>query len=129
MSEEQKKEETKILEGEEATAALEAEAQRRAEDPFEVAAMVHSNYLGPFLTGIENISGNSCRRILKFLVMYPLLQTEAHSASPLEEQLTYMGDKLIESKFLMIMNEFNNRKEEIMDKIKEAETAEGEDNG
>lgn len=122
-------EETKTLEGEEAQAAVEAEAQRRAEDPFEVAAMVHSMYLAPFLNGIENISGNSCRRILRFIVSYPLLQTEAASASPQEEQLTYLADKLCESKFLMIMNEFNNRREEIISKIEEAEKLEGEKNG
>jgi len=129
MSDEVKKEETKILEGEEAQAALEAAAQQRAEDPFEVAAMTHSMYLGPFLAGIENISGNSCRRILRFIVSYPLLQSEAHSASPQEEQLTYLADRLCESKFLMIMNEFNNRREEIISKIEEAEKAEGENNG
>jgi hypothetical protein len=122
-------EETKILEGEEAQKAVDEAAQRRAEDPFEVAAMVHSMYYGQFMEGIENISGNSCRRILKFLVSYPLLQEEAHAASPKEEQLTYLADRLCEAKFLMIMNEFNNRREEILSKIEEAEKLEGEKNG
>jgi hypothetical protein len=81
------------------------------------------------MEGIENISGNSCRRILKFLVSYPLLQEEAHAASPKEEQLTYLADRLCEAKFLMIMNEFNNRREEILSKIEEAEKLEGEKNG
>lgn len=121
-------EETKVLEGEEAQAAIDAAAQRRAEDPFEVAAMVHSMYLGPFLEGIENISGGACRRILKFIVQYPLLQDDIKSSEELNDvrNLAYLGDKLCESKFLMIMNEFNNQREKL---LKEIEEKQGENNG
>jgi hypothetical protein len=121
-------EETKVLEGEEAQTAIDAAAQQRAEDPFEVAAMVHSMYLGPFLTGIENISGGACRRILKFMVQYPLLQDDIKSNEELNDvrNLAYLGDKLCESKFLMIMNEFNNQREKL---LKEIEEKQGENNG
>jgi hypothetical protein len=119
-------EETKVLEGEEAQKAVEQSAQNRADDPFEVAAMVHSMYLGPFLDGIENISGGACRRILKFMVKYPILQGDIdpnHETNDIR-QLAYLGDKLCESKFLMIMNEFNNQREKIL-----AEMHKGESNG
>jgi hypothetical protein len=120
-------EETKILEGEEAQQAIEQAAQNRAEDPFEVAAMVHTMYLTPFLTGIDSISGGACRRILKFLVSYPLLQDDVNDAHPDVRHLAYLGDRLCESKFLMIMNEFNNQREKIMQNLNDLN--EGENNG
>lgn len=120
-------EETKVLEGEEAQRAIDESAQRRAEDPFEVAAMVHTMYLTPFLTGIDSISGGACRRILKFLVSYPLLQDDVNDAHPDVRQLAYLGDKLCESKFLMIMNEFNNQREKILNEMNNLEK--GESNG
>lgn len=120
-------EETKILEGDEAQKAIDEAAQKRADDPFEVAAMVHTMYLTPFLAGIENISGGACRRILQFLVSYPLLQDDVNDAHPDVRQLAYLGDKLCESKFLMIMNEFNNQREKILNEMNSLEK--GESNG
>jgi hypothetical protein len=116
-------EETKVLEGEEAQAAVEEAAQRRADDPFEVAAMVHSMYLEPFLSGIENISGGACRRILKFMVKYPLLQGDINPHDDIKEviNLSYLGDKLCEAKFLMIMNEFNKQRETILAEVQKGE--------
>lgn len=119
-------EQNKVLEGEEAQKAVEEAAQQRADDPFEVAAMVHSMYLVPFLTGIENISGGACRKILKFMVQYPILQGDIKYDDETNElrQLAYLGDKLCESKFLMIMNEFNKQRDTIL-----AEMQKGEQNG
>jgi hypothetical protein len=116
-------EETKVLEGEEAQLAVEESAQQRANDLFEVAAMVHSMYLGPFLEGIESISGGACRRILKFMVKYPLLQDDIKPGEDLKDvtNLAYLGDKLCEAKFLMIMNEFNKQRESILSQVEKGE--------
>jgi hypothetical protein len=118
--------ETKILEGEEAQLAIDEAAERRANDPFEVAAMVHSMYLNPFLTGIENISGGACRRILKFIVQYPVLQDDSSLKGDVNsiKDLTYLGDKLCEAKFLMIMNEFNKQRENLLKQLEEKQKGE-----
>lgn len=119
-------EETKILEGQEAQAAVDAAAQQRAEDPFQVAAMVHSAYYGKFMEGIDQMTGKACKRILQYIVSYPFFPSPKATGSD-EEALAQIADRLCEAKFLMMMTEMN--KNLLQAQEQQSEQNEGENNG
>jgi hypothetical protein len=124
---ETKMEETKILEGEEAQKAVDEAAQNRAEDPFQIAAMVHSAYYNPFLEGLDKMTGKACKRILQYLVSYPFFMKEPRVTSEEEKGLAYLADRLCEAKFLMIMSEMNKQTEEAL--LNATLNNQGENNG
>lgn len=82
------------------------QAEARANDPTEMAATVHALYTPKFMEALGNISGQSAKRILKFLVNYPIAQDEIKDIDPVVKTLAHLANQLVECKFIMIMDTY-----------------------
>jgi len=79
-------------------------ANERAEDPTEMAANAYSMY-GPFYKrAVPKLSKRSLRRILDYLIFYPLEQESIKCANEAEKGIMQLANFLIEAKFIMQMD-------------------------
>jgi len=93
---------------------VEAMAEARANDPTEIAATMHNLYLPMFYNAVDGLSSASLKRILKYLVSFPLVDCEISKDEPVEGKVAYLGNNLIECKFVMIMDTYNQNAENIL---------------
>jgi len=93
---------------------VDAMAEARANDPTEIAATMHNLYLPMFCNAVDNLSSASLKRILKYLVSYPLVDCEIKQDEPAEGKVAYLGNNLVECKFVMIMDTYNQNAKEIL---------------
>lgn len=83
--------------------AVESAAEERANSPFEVACMQHARMYGPFVQGLDNISGGAAKRILRYLVGYPFFVDKLNPQDKNVEQLAYLADKLGQAKHTILL--------------------------
>ena len=97
-----------------------------SEDPMEMASTMLYLYTPKFQQAVMKLSSNALRRVLMKLVSYPLNEKAYKATSQLEQDAFNVGDRLLESKFLMIMSTYQGIVEQEM---KKEETNKGENNG
>jgi len=92
-------------------------AQERAEDPAETAATCYRTYL-PFykiMSKNKKLSTRALRRILDFLILYPLESDKANATSKEEREMMELCNTLIQAKFVLILDTYNNHAQELYD--------------
>lgn len=91
--------------------ALKADAaegiKQEVEDPTEMASTMLALYTPKFIEGVDQLSSNALRRVLKRLVSYPLNDKEYKATSNGEKNVFLVGDRLLEAKFLLIMENYH----------------------
>ncbi len=88
-------------------------AQERADDPAEVAAQTYRVYLPFYRMNKGKLSTRALRRILDFLVLYPLESDKANATTKEEREMMELINTLIQAKFVMILDTFNNHGEQL----------------
>jgi len=88
-------------------------AQERAEDPAEVAAQTYRVYLPFYKMNKSKLSTRALRRLLDFLILYPLEKSDPGANTKEERELMELCNTLIQAKFVMILDTYNKHAEEI----------------
>jgi superfamily II DNA or RNA helicase len=88
-------------------------AQERAEDPVETAASTYKIYLPFFEANLKKLSVRGMRRLVNFLVKYPLEQDDIKAANPFEREMMELVNTLVQAKFVMILGTYNEHAEEL----------------
>jgi hypothetical protein len=95
----------------EALESLKTEAteglKQETDDPVEMASTMLYLYTPKFNSAVDKLSSNALRRVLKRLVSYPLNEKEYKATSQGEQDVFSVGDRLMEAKFLMIMDNYH----------------------
>lgn len=92
-------------------------AQERADDPAEMAATCYRTYL-PFykvMSKNKKLSTRALRRILDFLILYPLESDKANATSKEEREMMELCNTLIQAKFVLILDTYNQNAQQIYD--------------
>ena len=100
--------------------SLQLDMRNMSEDPQGMASVMIGLYMPKYLMGVDKLSSNALRRVLKKLVSYPLNDKEYKSTSQLEADVFNVGERLTEAKFMLmtahyhelIQQELNNEKAE-----------------
>lgn len=101
-------------------------AHERAEDPVETAASTYRIYL-PFMeANLKKLSVRGMRRLINFLVKYPLEQDDMKAATPFEREMMELVNTLVQAKFVMILGTYNEHAEQIYEAANTPLTAEQE---
>lgn len=90
-------------------------AQERAEDPAEVAAQTFRIYLPFYKANRSKLSTRALRRILDFLVLYPLESDKVGATSETEREMMELVNTLIQAKFVMILDTYRANAETLYD--------------
>lgn len=94
----------------EAVDALKADAtqglKQEVEDPTEMASTMLALYTPKFNEGVDQLSSNALRRVLKRLVSYPLNDKEYKATSNGEKNVFLVGDRLLEAKSVLIYDQY-----------------------
>ncbi len=90
-----------------------AAAQARAEDPTETASQAYGMYVPHYKASIPKLSTRGLRRLLNYLVLYPLDQTDFKAANDFEKQMMQLTGQLVEAKFIMILDTYNQHATEL----------------
>lgn len=117
MSEETEKLEVKAEEGlnfdpKEVEAQLVKMAHERAEDPVETASTTYRLYLPYFKAQMPKMSVRAMRRLVNFLVCYPLEQEDPGSVTQMEREMFELTNTLVQAKFVMILATYNQHAEQ-----------------
>ena len=91
-----------------------AEAQNRAQDPAETAAMVYTMYRAQYLARVNKLSGRAKNRVLNMLVQYPLNGENIKFTSDLEKEVYFLADSMIQAKFVLMMETYKNGAEQLV---------------
>tara|TARA_R110000868_G_scaffold66014_2_gene196956 strand:- start:1699 stop:2073 length:375 start_codon:yes stop_codon:yes gene_type:complete len=115
----------------EAVDALKAEAteglkKETVDDPTELASTMLFLYTPKFIEGVDQLSSNALRRVLKRLVQYPLNEKAYKATSAGENNVFLVGDRLLEAKFLMLMSTYHDL---VQNNLPKAEEQGESDNG
>jgi hypothetical protein len=78
-----------------------------SDDPAEMASTMLYLYTPKFNAAVDKLSSNALRRVLKKLVSYPLNEKDYKATSQGELDVFAVGDRLLEAKFLLIMDNYN----------------------
>ena len=109
-------EETKInFDPKEVEAQLVKMAQERAEDPVEAAASAYRTYMPFYKAYLPKLSTRALRRVLNFIVMYPLESNDPGANSKEERELMELVNTLVQAKFIMILATFNQHADQLYD--------------
>jgi hypothetical protein len=122
MSEEAKK--ANPLQGlpaEEVEAAmLEAERVKAAQaDPVEIASMMLTLYTPRFCGIIDTLSNRQLRRVIKSLIEFPVGRDYEHRDKA-EREAFAIGNRLMDAKYVLVANSYNEHREELMKAVDEA---------
>jgi superfamily II DNA or RNA helicase len=88
-------------------------AQARAENPTETAGTAYQMYVPHFKRAIPKLSTRGLRRVLNYLILYPLEQDSFNAANEFEKQVMQLAGQLAEAKFIMIMDSYRQHAEEL----------------
>ena len=91
------------------------QANERAADPGESAAQAYSMYVPHFKRLMPKMSVRGLRRVINYMVLYPLEQDAIKNANELEKQFMQLVNSLVEAKFIMIMDTYNQHAQELYD--------------
>lgn len=100
--------------------------------PEEVAAQLFYLYSPRFVQGISMLSKKALQRLITKLITYPLNDKELKHQSELEKNLFLIGDRLLESKYVMIIHTVTSSQEvqeAIQEKLEENENGKNEAEG
>lgn len=112
--------EEKTLDPAEVEKKLIEAAEARAND-IEGMAWTTYNMLKPrYMSGIYRLSSKGRTRLLKALVDYPI-NPGKYLLNDMEKEVFKIGSMLLESKFVLIMNEYNNHAEELVNAVESEE--------
>jgi hypothetical protein len=78
-------------------------AAERADDPAEMAATAYAMYGPYYKMAVPKLSKRSLRRILDYLIFYPLEQDSVRAANEAEKSVMQLANFLVEAKFIMVM--------------------------
>lgn len=81
------------------------EAITNNKQPEEVAAMLCTMYLPAFRAHVAKLSNNALRRLIYNLVQYPL-ESDYNPRNTVEKNAFLIGDRLLSSKYMMIISTF-----------------------
>lgn len=90
-----------------------AAAEARAQDPVTMSSDMYAMYVPHFKRILPKLSTRSLRRILSFLVLYPLEKDSVKATSDLEKEVMHLTNSLIEAKFIMIMSTYAEHAQEL----------------
>lgn len=88
-----------------------AAAQARAEDPIETAGTAYQMYVPHFKAALPKISTRGLRRVIQYLVLYPLEKDSVNAATEFEKQFMQLVNSLVEAKFVMVMASYRDNAE------------------
>lgn len=92
-------------------------AQERAEDPVETAASAYRMYLPYYRANLPKMSTRALRRIIKFIVEYPLEKADIGAANDYEREMMELINTLVQAKFVMILATFNQSAEQLHEAV------------
>lgn len=75
-------------------------------EPQEMAAMLFTLYLPKFKQLVDKLPNRAIRRLLNALVETPLNDEPYQFQTEAEKNAFYIGDRLLQSKYIMIMDTF-----------------------
>lgn len=101
-------------------------AEARAQDPTEMAAQMYGMYVPHYKRIVPKLSTRSLRRVLNYLVLYPLEQDTVKPTSELEKQVMQLVSNLVEAKIVMIMDTYRHHAEELYEAANKELTPEEE---
>lgn len=101
-------------------------AHERAEDPVETAASTYRMYLPYFNMNLHKLSTRGLRRVINFMVKYPLEQDDIKAASDFEKEFMHLTNTLAEAKFVMIMHTYLEHSQKLFETVEKPLTSEEE---
>lgn len=90
-------------------------ANERAEDPVETAASCYRMYLPYYRANLPKMSTRALRRIIKFIVEYPLEKGDIGAANAYEREMMELINTLVQAKFVMVLSTYNDSAQQIYD--------------
>lgn len=90
-------------------------AQERADDPVETAASAYRMYLPYYRANLPKMSTRALRRIIKFIVEYPLEKEEIGAANAYEREMMELVNTLVQAKFVMVLATYNEGAQQLYD--------------
>jgi hypothetical protein len=100
-------EESNVVDPASLESAMIEKAKSRSEDPAEVAATLFTLYLPRFHAIVDTLSNKALRRLIKAIIEHPLEDQPYHLKEQEEKEAFSIALALVESKFVMIMNTYN----------------------
>jgi len=101
-------------------AMVEAELKKQEEiDPVEMASMMLTLYTPRFCALVDKLSVRQLRRVTKSIVEYPVGKTYKH-VDPLEAEVFAIGKNLLDAKYVLVANTYNENRELILQQAAEA---------
>lgn len=88
-------------------------AHERAEDPVETAGAAYKIYVPYYKAQRSKLTTRALRRILDFLILYPLESNKANATSELEREMMELCNTLIQAKFVMILDTYRGEAERL----------------
>lgn len=104
------------------------QVQALSTDPVEMAATLYSLYLPKVLPLIDALSGKAAKRILKHILVDKLIDNDLTHPTEAEKNAFLISDRLLESKYVMILHTFAEAAmSELKQKAEQEETKENKD--
>ena len=88
-------------------------AQERADDPVETAASTFKVYLPFYEKNLSKLSTRGLRRVLNYIIKYPLEQDDIKAANPFEREMMELINTLVQAKFIMILGTYQANAEQL----------------
>jgi hypothetical protein len=82
-------------------------------DPVEMASMILTLYTPRFHQLVDGLSGRQLKRVLKSIVEYPVGQDYKHPSKE-EKEVFALGTNLMDAKQVLVINTYNENREQIM---------------
>lgn len=89
-------------------------------DSLDAALTLFGLYQPKFNQLVDKLSSNGLRRLIKALVAHPLSKKEIKHPSEEENTAFIIGQRVLEAKFVAIMNNYNNHMKAIEESKKES---------
>jgi hypothetical protein len=112
---------------------VERELKRSEEiEPVELASMMLTLYTPRFCSLVDQLSSRQLRRLTKSIVEFPVGKTYKHN-DPIEAEAFAIGKNLLDAKYVLVANTYNENREKILQQAAEAaanttiETVQGEE--
>lgn len=99
---------------------IEREQARSEEiEPVELASMMLTLYTPRFCAIVDKLSSRQLKRVTKSIVEFPVGKTYKH-ADPLEAEAFAIGKNLLDAKYVLVANTYNENREKILEQAAQA---------
>lgn len=88
-------------------------------DPVEIASMMLTLYTPRFCAQVDTLSNRQLRRLIKSLVEFPVGREYKHT-NAVERECFGIGKNLMDAKYVLIANTYNENREQIMAEARKA---------